>query len=99
MEIRRISPGVMEEFIAAEGKERPLSVQGTTVYVVGSSAPLEQRTGASGILFQSAGGFRKAKRRSSAIEEECWWIIKDPPGVEKGHYLVGPVSRKSLSLA
>jgi len=88
----------MKKYIEANDTECLLSVQKTTIYIVGSSARLEQRTGETGVSVQVVGGVRIAERRGSAIEEGCWLIIKDPPEYEEGHYRVGPVSKKSFSL-
>lgn len=99
MKIKKISPDVMKKFIEANGKECQLSVQKTTIHAVGSSAQLEQRTGASGGSVQVVGGRRQAERRGSAIKETCYWIIQDPPGLGKGYYYVGPVSMEWMTLS
>ncbi len=98
MEIKKISSDAMKKFIGANGKECDLSVQKTTVYAIGSSGTLVMREAVPGGLpVQVEGGFRKAERRKSGIEETCWWIIKDPPG-EKGYFAIGPISKKKLSI-
>ncbi len=90
----------MEELTQASGNECVLPMRDTRVYVVGSLALLEERTMPGGTLsVQVVGGQREAGHRSAGIEETCWWIIKDPPGVEEGYYLVGPVSRKGIMLS
>lgn len=91
--------GVMDALRLADGEERRLSISGTTVCVVASSATLEQRmvNPEGSISVDVVGGRRNAKRDKTGLTVENYWLIKNPVS-SPGYCCIGPLSKSPTTL-